>query len=536
MDGSRVAAVAPARLRRTDYLVLTAFCLVLFGFAVVNGRRLSGHESVQPETAREMLSNHDWLIPRMGGEPWLERPPLPSWFIAGVDILCGDAASTRVARAAPVFAAVLIVCLVGSMAARWYGRTIGLLTGLILATMWEFFSFASDPEADIFLCAITTAAFAVFALLEWPDTPRVEAAAESFWGRRSRLVLGFFVLLGMTNLAKGLIFGTLMVLVPVAGFLLWNADRQRLRRYVWFWGGLVFLVVSLAWPLAAYLSYPEIVDLWRRHYLGRLYQGYVGEPVWYYAITLPYVLLPWSFVAAAGLWLTRMPALRQRYSPECFLWCWGLLVPAFFSIPNGKHHHYLLPCLAPWAVFAAIGTRALWQALQVGLARVKQPALVLVLSDGRRAGAVFFGFLLVSYLLGYALQTHYDQSYDEDLVFLDQVRQLVPSDRQLLVHYDAQAELETFWVLFYGPRGMPAFYDANELRALPERDKVVYVLARAYDYGELDYYGSAEVVLQSQRTRSEHAPGQRRTLFRVRVSAETLPNVARRPQAVSTPR
>jgi len=41
--------------------------------------------------------------------------------------------------------------MVAWLASLWYGRGSGLLSGLILASMWEFYSFAGDPEADMFL-------------------------------------------------------------------------------------------------------------------------------------------------------------------------------------------------------------------------------------------------------------------------------------------------------------------------------------------------------------------------------------------------
>src|SRR5439155_8717911 len=113
-----------------------------------------------------------------------------------------------------------------------------------LATMWEFCQYASDPEADIFLCAIVTVAVALFARLELMPDSTADGEPARFFGSRSWLVLAFFAFLGMTNLAKGLIFGTLMVLVPITGFLLWNFELRRLRRYLWFWGGLLFLAVA----------------------------------------------------------------------------------------------------------------------------------------------------------------------------------------------------------------------------------------------------------------------------------------------------
>jgi 4-amino-4-deoxy-L-arabinose transferase-like glycosyltransferase len=558
MEGNSPDTPSRQSLKRSDYLLLSFFGIVLFSGPLVCGRVLTGHESVVPESTREMLANHDWLVPRMGGEPWLERPPLTHWIIAVANLAFASSDSDRVVRIAPITMAVGIVLLVGWMAGRWYGRAIGLSSGLILATMWEFCCFSSDPEADIFLCAIVTAALAVFARLELMGVDgRWESRA--FFGRRSGLVVTFFFLLGLTNLAKGLIFGTLMVLVPVTGFLLWSWNWQRVRRYFWFWGGLLFLAVSLAWPLAMYLRYPEILAFWKNHYLGRLYQGYLEEPVWYYAVYLPYVLLPWTLPALVGLWLSRGEAFRQRRPSTLFLWCWALLTPAFFSVPDGKHHHYLLYCMAPWAMFGAQGAVRIWQAIVQGPAWLRRPGLsilfiglpidlalitlrqripgpawvvpaVLVLvpalafatcwsvsrSSGRAALAGLFSCFLAFYWASSAYETFCLDRYGEDRIFLEEVGRLVKGGAPLFVAYDERAELETFWVLFYSKEEARLLPRPAALKEWWSGEREMYVLGRAYDGPRLAPQGKTEAVLQSRHTRFEASPAERRTLFRVR--------------------
>jgi 4-amino-4-deoxy-L-arabinose transferase-like glycosyltransferase len=553
-----------------DYFILTSFCLALFGCTLVCGGLLTGHESVLPENAREMLANHDWLVPRLGGEPWLERPPLTDWIMAGIDLAFRRSDSDRVARVGPVLMALSVVLIVGWMAARWYGRSVGLLSGLILATMWEFFIFASDPEADMFLCAIVTAALALFARLETMPGAGADSDSVSFLGWRPPLVIAFFVFLGLTNTAKGLIFGTLMVLVPMVGLLIWNLDFRRMRRYLWLWGAVIFFGISLAWPVGMYWQHPEIMKLWKDHYLGRLSGGYIGEPGWYYLANLPISILPWTLPALAGLWLTRREVVRDRFAAGRLVWSWAILTPAFFSIPDGKHHHYLLHCLAPWAILSALGAIRMWQAILAGPAWLRHPYLSVLCfglpidlalfvlrhrvpgpawivpgfmalapalafaaswSMTRPSGRLALGTLFVSlaafYWLAWGYQTRCLDRYGDDKVFLERVNEFVAPDEPLLVAYDERAELETFWVLFYSrPGGIllakPA--DLEKHRCLHQE---VFVLARAYDAVKYSPYGATEVLLQSKRTRFEASPAERRTLFRVRFdtqhAGETLP-------------
>jgi 4-amino-4-deoxy-L-arabinose transferase-like glycosyltransferase len=556
-----VASIPRPHLGKGGYGLLCVFCLVLFGYPVLTHPVMTGHMCVLPQNAREMAIDHDWLIPKAGGQPWLERPPLVDWIIVAIDWVCGRTDSDQVARIGPALAATAVVVLVGWMAAVWYGRTIGLLAGMILATMWEFFNFASDPESDMFLCAIVAGVLALFVYLEFVR-PRAPDESRRFLGGRPWPVLAFFVLLGLTNLAKGLIFGTLMAVVPVGCFLLWNGDWAALRRYVWLWGWLAFVVVSAAWPVAAYVQHPEIWQLWTDHYLGRLYRGYIGEPVWYYLAVLPYVILPWTPAALTGLWGTRSGALRRRGSAERLLWSWALATPVVFSIPDGKHHHYLLHSLVPWAVLAALGAVAYWQwlthqgpawlrtplwsslvlaviadgALAVLAPRIEGPswlvpALLVALpaaafagcwaatsNDGRVAAGGLLGLVLAAYVAQYSYQTWCLDAYRDDTAFLREVHRRVPCDRPLLVNYDMIRPLETFWLLFYSEDRVGLLSDVSDLGPTLRDYPVAYVIGRDRDRPLLARVGSVEPIVASKHTRGEESPADRRTLFRVRAA------------------
>ena len=64
-------------------------------------------------------------------------------------------------------------------------------------------------------------------------------------------MLAFFTTLGLTNMTKGPVFGMLFVLLPMAGYFLWNADWSGLRRYLWLWGWLALAAAAAAWYAAA---------------------------------------------------------------------------------------------------------------------------------------------------------------------------------------------------------------------------------------------------------------------------------------------
>src|SRR5207244_2391048 len=84
------------------------------------------------------------------------------------------------------------------------------------------------------------------------------------------------------------------------------------------------------------------------------------------------------------------PRLRgQGRTPERFLWCWALLPLFLLSLAQGKHHHYLLHALAPWAILAALGAVRLWEWLrQWSWYRAPWLVLLTVVLPGEAALAV----------------------------------------------------------------------------------------------------------------------------------------------------
>jgi 4-amino-4-deoxy-L-arabinose transferase-like glycosyltransferase len=519
------------RMRWSDFALLAAFCLVLCSFPLFSHRVLTTHETVHCQNAREMRADGDWIIPHYGGRPWTERPPLPFWITNAVVEWVGD---TPVAyRLAALLMGVPCVLLAAWMAGVWYGRGRGLLAGLILATMQEFTHYCTGPEADIFLCTIVTGAIALFVHLEFQCRPALDAEDARLLGRRPWALLAFFIILGLTNQVKGLFFGAIFVLLPTGTFLLAKIVNRRsaaapaeesrailvgwhaVRHYFWLWGWLAFLVVGAAWPVAAYLRYPDILEFWQSDYLGRVNQGYMREPFWYYFAHLPWLVFPWTVPALFGLWITRTAAWRAKASPERFLWCWAVTPILFFSIPQGKHHHYLLQCLTPWSILAALGTVRLWQLAQQWDWLRQRQICAIVLNNGRAALAAACVLLVAGHWLAYDLRTTFDNHYREDSDFLLEVQALTPPDKPLLV-MDDDAPLNASWLLFYLGDRATLLHNVTFLLQDSIQGPEVYLLARRKVAKDLARFGTYESLAQSEHSRYEETPADRYTLFRLR--------------------
>lgn len=558
------------RLQGRDYGILVVFCLVLFGHALVVGGSLTMHEGVLSQTSRAMYEGGDWIVPRLGQAPWLERPPLPQWITVAIASVIGRCDAEWIVRIGPILTGAATVLITGWLAGACFGRAIGLLSGLILASMYQFARYATLAEADIFLTPIVAGVLALFAHLEFSRSPRRLADSPlglgeedmSFAGRRPWPVLAFFVLLGLTNLAKGLVFGTAMALIPIAAFMLWNLDVGGVRRYVWLWGGLIGLLIALAWPIAVCRHYPDAVELWSYDLLGRLGGHYLEEPAWYYLAQLPWILLPWTPLALWGLWLTRGAARGERGSPERLLWCWAIFPMAVFSFAQGKHHHYLIHSMAPWAIFTALATVRVWEMARGWPRWVRHPlthvAVVGVLGDaalllvgdklpgpgwlmpallitwplvvfglgwswgqrnGGTAAVTGFSLLVALYWAGFAYKARYLHKSHDDTTFLHEALARTDPRRPLLVNSYDNA-LEGLRILFYlQDRGRP-LHNLTFLLDDALATDVAYVITRFSDKEIIAHFGEPEVIVQSQRSRRETSPEDRWTLFRVVLDAD----------------
>ncbi len=568
-------------LRLRDYLLLAAFSLFLFGFSMFSGAPLSLHSARLPECSREMMSNHDWFIPRSGGRPWLERPPLPHWITIATSALLGQHCdSVWVVRLPAALAGMSITLITAWIAGVLLGRTIGLCGGFVLATAYEFWRYSTLSEDDIFLAVLVVAALALFVRSEFIDNEQ----RTGFFGIRRWSTFAFFLVAGLTNLAKGPLVGAAVVFAPIGVYLLlpegwtprwsrrwqfdlhWSRDDcQKIRRYLWLWGIVIFLALTAFWPYMIYRRYPDTLHNWLFDYSGT--EQYDEKP-WYYLLQLPGVFIPWTPAVFVGMW---MLAPKWKENRTRFLWCWAVVPIIVLSIPHRKHHHYLVPSLAPWAVFGAVGLQ------QIGKWLVEMPAkyrktwlgillhaipgaLTILLWHKHIPGPmgmicalaaiwivcvlIFYRglqfqrpvYLLIAMLTGLSTAYCWGQVYmlediHYDTEFLLRANNEVPHDVPLFINGDLggehgpHGEMDFFRNQFYSRADAQLLHNLTFLRDERIKSPIVYVITRASDEPQLEDYGTVDPVAASERTRRERSPADRFTLFKLTFN----PNLHRYP-------
>ena len=520
-----------------------------------------------------MLIHHNWLFPQSGGRPWLERPPVTHWILIATSVVLGQHCdAVWVVRLPSVLMATSIVLMTAWMASLWFGRSIGLLSGFVLATTYEFYAYAVLAEDDIFLAAAVVLAIALFVKIEFGDSRGAGARPMSL---PSALVQNrgwpywlLFLDLGLMNMVKSPLVGPVVVIAPVGAYLLLTKDARRLVPYVWLWGAIIFAILFFSWTRAAVHYYPDVRDNWKFDYQDTTeYDG----PFWYYPVNaLGGLCMPWIWASIIGFLATRKSAIAEKSSGARFVWSWAILPVIVLSIPHRKHHHYLVPSLAPWAILSAIGINAIGQAMLSSRRKPANPRVVLMIatmiamvvlisvaaiSDRRKipmpltaiaglvlaivgcvglfswgmwrksgamaAGAVFVG-IAVTYCWG---QSFSPDMVAQDTAFLRRVNIEVPANQPLYVNSDLGGEMDFFRNQFYLPPSAGLLHNLTYLLDDKITAADVWVITPHRDLAKLQKLGEVSVADESIKTRREKSPEDRFTLFHVYFS----PGLARYP-------
>ena len=538
--------IGPLTIR--SWMLLLGTCLVLYCVNLGGARALTWHEMDVGGGARQMVAEGDWLIPKIGDQSWLEKPPLLHWLAASLIIIFGEA-SEWVVRLPSVAAGVVLVLLVAMIVGRWLGEKAGLVAGLIQCTSLYMMTYARLAEADMLLACIVVAAIVVFIHLQGIGLSQPSK-------RPRRLAVLFWVLIGLTNLCKGFLFGAAMALTPCLAWLLWRRELRAWKR-MWSPTGLVLgILIAVTWPALVLMKEPSALDLWLYHTVGRATRdiGY-SRPWWYYLTMLPMLLLPWTPITLIGTVPSLKRMGREADSADRLTWLWALVPMFLLSLARGKGHHYLLPCLPGFTLVTTVGVLELEQHIReqnryaVAVARVAifvlAPGLLLgglvagfkltnfradawilgvvaslgmvlagVFTLRRRPSRVFAVFLLTLVLCVVLVHVHLLPARDtrrHDRQFLTTLNEHLPPQSLII----ATGGEEIVRHIFYVQVPLVGVWNPEDIGKHLGNEKVFFVVARMKHLGLLKRFGAASVVSQSEHTRDEKSPQDRYTLFRV---------------------
>jgi len=334
-------------------LLISALAILVFSFQGSRGI-WEPDEGFYVSTAWSMLDDGDLIIPRLQGEPFLDKPPLTYWGIAaGMKLLGRNEGGARIFHALCFMLTVLLVGVLGK--SLYGGRATGVAAGLIYATMALPFAASNIVTPDTPLALWTTAAFFCF----WKSA-RPGARQVTLW--KMLMCLAF----GLGFLTKGP-----AALIPSSGMFVYLLLRRRARQYFltpWaLLGFSVFCLVGMSWYLVLSTSLPGALEyFWDNQVWGRTISGkYQRNPGLFRAVviylpTLLFGSLPWSLMGLPKLRRAGRSLLRRETWAELrnrpvalFLLTWFLAPLLVLSLASSKLPLYVLPLFSSLALATA---------------------------------------------------------------------------------------------------------------------------------------------------------------------------------------
>lgn len=526
LDASAQPGLRPSLVRCLLVVLLAASLLVGLGRQVA----LSSHESLVAVTARNMAENRPvtladgshpspYLVPNFNGGPRLRKPPLPYWLVVAGSRLGGSVTewTARLPSALAALGTVLLVAWLVRQEGTWSDAW---LAAMALGTMVGFLLMAHRAMADMPLTFFTTA-----------STAALWRACRRRGPRQFGWLVAAGVAAGLGALAKGPV--PLLVLAGPALVALGVMLRVRstsegapdgARR--WTVAGLalavlVFLGIALSWPAYVWARIPEAASVWRAESLDRA-TGDLGheEPVYFYLLRLPILVLPWLYFFLDGLWRAARRAVVRPGDRTwlLFLGAWLLVPLVGFSTSAGKQDHYLLPVLPVAAIYAGMSMKhlfaqapeeAAWHSRRTALAHgaafllagigavvyvafVHAPCraagallggtvavggvVAAVLAVRRRlveGQAVLFAAVLVAFPVAWiGLGGPFDKA-GLGRQFARQVNRLVPAEAPVFFYGEANAS-----VIFYADRTIPLVGGPEGLQQAAEGGGPLFVIGR----------------------------------------------------------
>ncbi len=297
--------------------------------AIAIGWQLGGYplldadEGRNGEVGREMAATNDYVMPRLDGLPYLDKP---------IVYFAAEAATMEVAGPT-------------EFAARFPSWLFTIATAVLL--MW----FAKREQLDaplvaiVFLSMPLTIAFARTVIFDSALSFFITLALIAFYLERPRLAWAAMAF-GVITKGPVAIAVPLLVAIPYA---IW---RKNLRHMASMAALVVFVLIIAPWVWAVsreipdFLHYVLVTETAQRLTTGALKR--TGPP-WYF---IPY-LIGGAFPWVLALFGKRQTANGEPNWLDRYLILWIAVPFIFFSISQSKRPQYILPLMAPIALYVA---------------------------------------------------------------------------------------------------------------------------------------------------------------------------------------
>jgi 4-amino-4-deoxy-L-arabinose transferase-like glycosyltransferase len=292
------------------------------------------------QVAKEMVNGGDWLLMHYNGKTYGHKPPFFFWLIGLSSYVWGGFTSFAARFPAALFGTLTVV--LTFFFGRGFGSSrSGFLSGLVLATSFEFAYLATRANIDTTLTFFTTTS--IFCFFRWYRGSKDEKI--SYEPMQGPWFYGFYMGMALATLTKGPVGFVLPLLVSLI-YLIFQKDWKGIKGMRLLPGMLLSIGIVLCWYLPAVFTAGEtyLNETLFHQTFDRFFKGTSHfHPFYFYFLNFPLDFLPW-FLFLPGAIVYGFSTKGERIRKEfLFLFIWFVSIFLFFSISKGKRAIYLLP-------------------------------------------------------------------------------------------------------------------------------------------------------------------------------------------------
>jgi 4-amino-4-deoxy-L-arabinose transferase-like glycosyltransferase len=323
-------------IEKHPIISLLLFVVVMLGFTI-DAIPVSIMEARNFISAREMLTDNNWILTTMNGEARYEKPPLPTWITAAFGYVFGISSVLALRWPTLLFLASIGISIYLLSKRLDLSKSHSLINGFIALTSFYCIGITVEAPWDIYTHGfMLMGLYQLFLLFHKAKTPVIHS-------------LLFVLFLAGSVLSKGPVSLYVLFLPFLIAYGIAYKFKGEPLHFLKLISLLVFgIVLGGWWYLHVRFADPEPFTTIAERETSN-WSNYNVRPFYYY----------WSFFVQSGLWTIPAfisllyPYLKSRVSnlkAYRFSFFWTIIAVILLSIIPEKKSRYLMPVLIPLAI------------------------------------------------------------------------------------------------------------------------------------------------------------------------------------------
>jgi len=336
-----------------DVLDLALIIGVFYALWIGSYALFTPDEGRYSEVAREMISSHDFVTPRLNGVAFLDKPALYYWLQASAIEWFG--LKEWALRFWPAMLGVCCTLVTYTAGYVLFSRRTGIIAAVMLATSPLYYGGSHYANLDLEVASLIADSLLCFI-----------TAIQMVDGRLKQfLLLAAYIFAGLAALTKGLI-GIVFPALIIGTWVLLLGRWSTIKKMRLVPGLIIFFLITVPWYYCVQKANPEFLHYF---FVTQQVSRFLTQQefnskaaAWFY---IPIVLagfFPWTvfLLQAIGRNLKLIWQDRQQHATELFLLLWLVIILVFFSVPRSKTVGYILPVFPACALMAANYLNTWW--------------------------------------------------------------------------------------------------------------------------------------------------------------------------------